>query len=149
MVHCYRRLIGPSSSTTYPNAELGEKQLGFGGVLVFGDRVSIGLLDKSIGNQAIENHAFIRIQAFGPFQAPPGDNVTKDRQFFVGNRVGVCHLTAPYELPTVSFAFTLGPSPACEVLRITLQSLSALRRVPCLSRWCISTTRPPIAVAKG
>ena len=74
--------------------------------------MSINPLDKSICNQAIENQAFICIQIFGLFLAPSGHDIAKDRQFFVGNGVGVCQLTAPYELPTVRFGSTLGPLPA-------------------------------------
>jgi hypothetical protein len=107
--------------TTYSNAELGEKQLGFGGVLVFCDRVSVGLLDKSIGNQPIKSEPFICIQIFGPFHAPSGHDVAKDSQFFVGDGDGFCHLTAPMTLSTVRYGFTLGPSPAGEVLQITPQ----------------------------
>ena len=43
------------SPTTYSDAELGEKQIGFGGALVFCNRASISLLDESIGYQAIES----------------------------------------------------------------------------------------------
>jgi hypothetical protein len=82
------------------------------------------LLDKSIGNQAIESQAFICIQIFGPFQAPPGDDITKDRQFFVSDGDSFCHLTAPYELPIVRFGSNLSLPPAQQVLRITPQSLS-------------------------
>jgi hypothetical protein len=102
------RALSQKHGTTHSKAELGEKQLGFGGVLVFCDRVSVSLLDKSVGNQAIESQAFICTQILDLFQAPSGYNIAKERQFFVGNRVGVCHLIAPYELPDLSFGFTLG-----------------------------------------
>src|ERR1700751_1586413 len=66
VVRRYRRPIRSALSTAYSNAELGEKQLGFGGVLVFCRRASVRLLDKSVGNQAIENQAFICTQIFAP-----------------------------------------------------------------------------------
>jgi hypothetical protein len=59
------------------------------------------------------------IQIFGPFHAPSGYDIAKDRQFFVCDGDGFCHLTAPYELPTARFECNLIPSPAQEVLRIT------------------------------
>jgi hypothetical protein len=49
--HRHRRIHSP---TTYSDAELGEKQTGFGGVLVFCNGASISLLDESIGYQAID-----------------------------------------------------------------------------------------------
>ena len=94
---------------------MGEKQIGFVGVLVFCNGASISLLDESIGYQAIESLLFTPIETFGLFHAPPGDDITKDRQFFVG----------PYELPTVRFRFTLDPSPTQEVPRITPQKAPA------------------------
>jgi hypothetical protein len=72
---------------------LGEKQIGFGGVLVFCNGASISLLDESIGYQAIESLPFTPIETFGLFHAPPGDDITKDRQFFVGDGDGFSHLT--------------------------------------------------------
>jgi hypothetical protein len=64
-----------------------------GGVLVFCNGASISLLDESIGYQAMESLLFIPVETFGLFHAPPGDDVTKDRQFFVGNGDGFSHLT--------------------------------------------------------
>ena len=62
------RLAEPTHSpTTYSDAELGEKQIGFGGVLVFCNGASISLLDKSIGYQAIESLLFTPIETFGLF----------------------------------------------------------------------------------
>ena len=81
------RCSNPASAPTlspYSDAELGEKQIGFVGVLVFCNGVSISLLDESIGYQAIESLLFTPIETFGLFHAPPGDDITKDRQFFVG-----------------------------------------------------------------
>ena len=68
--HRHRRIHSP---TTYSDAELGEKQIGFGGVLVFCNGASISLLDESIGYQAIESPLFTPIETFGLFHAPPGD----------------------------------------------------------------------------
>jgi hypothetical protein len=70
--------------------------------------MSISLLDKSIGNQAIKSQPFICIQIFNPFHAPAGNDITKDRQFFVSDGDGVCYLTPSYELPTVRFGCFLG-----------------------------------------
>jgi hypothetical protein len=50
--------------------------------------VSIGLLNKSIGNQTIEIQAFTCIQILGLFHAPSGHDIAKDRQFFVGDVTG-------------------------------------------------------------
>jgi hypothetical protein len=50
---------------------LGEKQIGFGGVLVFCNGASISLLDESIGYQAIENLLFTPIETFGLFLSTP------------------------------------------------------------------------------
>ena len=79
-------------------------------MLVVCNGVSTSLLDKSIGNQAIKSQAFICIQIFNPFHAPAGNDISKDRQFFVSDGDGVCHLTAPYELPTVRFGSSLDAS---------------------------------------
>ena len=89
------------SAAAYSNAELREKDLRFGGVSVFYNGVTVRLLDESIGNQAVQSQAFICIQICRPFHAPPGDDITKNRKFFVGDCDGFSHLTAPYELPTV------------------------------------------------
>jgi hypothetical protein len=52
------------------DAELGEKQIGFGGVLVFCNGASISLLDESIGYQAIESRLLplSRLSAFFTLQ---------------------------------------------------------------------------------
>ena len=57
-------------AAAYANAELGEKQLGFGGVLIVCNGVSIGPFDKSVRYEAIKSLPFIYIQIFGPFHAP-------------------------------------------------------------------------------
>ena len=66
-------------AAAYSNTELAQKQLGFGGVFVVRNGVPISLLDKSIGNQAIKSQPFICIQIFGPFHAPSGHDIAKDR----------------------------------------------------------------------
>jgi hypothetical protein len=50
---------------------LGEKQIGFGGALVFCNGASISLLDESIGYQAIESLLFTPIETFGLFTLHP------------------------------------------------------------------------------
>ena len=122
-------MLRSDSAAAYSNAELGEKQLGFGGMLVFCNGASISLLDESICYQAIESQPFIPTETFSLFPAPPGDDITEDRQLFVGDGDRFCHLIAPYELPTVRLGSTLGFLPAQEVLRITPQSSpNGLRR---------------------
>jgi hypothetical protein len=37
------------------------------------------------------------------FHTPSRHDIAKDCQFFVRDGDGFCHLTAPYELPTVRF----------------------------------------------
>ena len=88
--HRHRRI----SPTTYSDAELGEKQIGFGGVLVFCNGASISLLDDIhwlSGDQEPAVYLLSRLSAL--FHAPPGDDITKDRQFFVGDGDGFSHLT--------------------------------------------------------
>ena len=131
-----------SLAAAYPDAELGEKQLSFGRVFVFFKERFVNRLDKSICYQSIKGLRFICIQIRGPFHAPSGHEIAKDRQFFVGDDDGFCHLTAPYELPTVRFTSclpTLRLSPAQEVLRITLRAVRArltgyLTKRPSLTR---------------
>ena len=79
----------------YSHAELGEKDLRLGSVLVFCNGVSISGLDKSMSNQAIESPPFICIQIFGALHAPSANDVAKDRQFLVVDDDAFCHLTAP------------------------------------------------------
>jgi hypothetical protein len=60
---------------------LGEKQIGFGGVLVFCNGASISLLDESIGYQAIESLLFTPIETFGLLNeesrsTPPGQSAS-------------------------------------------------------------------------
>ena len=86
--HRHRRIHPP----LIPTQSSGEKQIGFGGVLVFCNGASISLLDRSIGYQAIESLLFTPVETFGLFHAPPGDDITKDRQFFVGDGDGFSHL---------------------------------------------------------
>ena len=83
-------------AAAYSNTELAQKQLGFGGMFVVCNGVPISLLDKSIGNQAIKSQPFICVQIFGPFHAPSGHDIAKDRQFFVCDSDGFYHLIAPY-----------------------------------------------------
>ena len=80
-------------ASAYSHEELGEKDLRFGGVPVFCNGVAISLLDKSVCNQAIDSLPFPCIQIFGSFYAPSGQDIAKDRQFFVGDGDGFCHLT--------------------------------------------------------
>jgi hypothetical protein len=84
------RLLGrrrdENSATTDSNTKLGEQKVSFAGVFV-----AINLLDKSIGNQAIKSRPFIRVEFFGSFDAPRGDDVRKDREFVVGEGGGCCH----------------------------------------------------------
>jgi hypothetical protein len=86
-------------AATYSDAELGEKDLRLGGVPVFCNGVAIGLLDKSVYNQAIKSLPSPCIQIFSSFYAPSAQDIAKDRQFLVGDGDGFCHSTAPYESP--------------------------------------------------
>jgi hypothetical protein len=87
--------ISDALAAAYSHAELGEKDLRLGSVLVFCNGVSISGLDKSMSNQAIESPPFICIQIFGTLHAPSANDVAKDRQFLVVDDDGFCHLTAP------------------------------------------------------
>jgi len=80
-------------AAAYSDAQLSEKQLGFGGVLIVCDRMSVSLLDKSVSNQTIKGQPFICIQIFLFFQHQSAYDIAKDRQFFVGEGDGFCHLT--------------------------------------------------------
>ena len=107
--------ISDALAAAYSHAELGEKDLRLGSVLVFCNGVSISGLDKSMSNQAIESPPFICIQIFGALHAPSANDVAKDRQFLVVDDDGFCHLTAPttFNRPPRSYSRAFGPHRKC------------------------------------
>jgi hypothetical protein len=107
--------ISGALAAAYSHAELGEKDLRLGSVLVFCNGVSISGLDKSMSNQAIESPPFICIQIFGALHAPSANDVAKDRQFLVVDDDAFCHLTAPttFNRPPKNYSRAFGPHRKC------------------------------------
>ena len=87
-----------NSPAAYSDAELGKKNLSFGGVLISNGGRFLCWFDISLRDQATECLFLGCTWIFGPFfYAPTAHDVTQHRKLVVVDGDGLCHLTAPYE----------------------------------------------------
>src|SRR6476620_2635514 len=87
-----------NSPAAYSDAELGKKNLSFGGVLISNGGRFLCWFDISLRDQATECLFLGCTWIFGPFfYAPTAHDVTQDRKLVVVDGDGLCHSTAPYE----------------------------------------------------